>query len=66
MPLCLDGRWLLEKLPYLRFFTVMTSQSVVESFAAWKRVPGDMLEMYGEFAILQPILAKSLTSGGVG
>ncbi|CAE7303988.1 Pxmp2 [Symbiodinium pilosum] len=45
------------------FFTVMTSQSVVESVAAWKRVPGDMLEMYGEFAILQPILAKSLTSG---
>jgi len=46
-----------------QFFWVMSARSVLESFAVWKRVPGDMLELYGEFAIMQPLLAKSLTSG---
>ena len=41
----------------------MNSRSILQCLAAWKRVSSDMLEIYGDFAVVQPVLAKSLTSG---
>ncbi|CAE7648376.1 Pxmp2 [Symbiodinium sp. CCMP2456] len=46
-----------------QFFCVMNSRSILQCLAAWKRVSCDMLEIYGDFAVVQPVLAKSLTSG---
>jgi len=46
-----------------QFFCVMNSRSILQCLAAWKRVSSDMLEIYGDFAVVQPVLAKSLTSG---
>lgn len=41
----------------------MTSQSILESFHVLSRASFDALELYSEFALMTPVLAKSLTSG---
>lgn len=46
-----------------QFCCVMTSQSILESFHVLSRASFDALELYSEFALMTPVLAKSLTSG---
>ena len=41
----------------------MNTHYVLESLQVWTHMPFNMLELYSEFAVAQPVLAKSATSG---
>lgn len=41
----------------------MSLRSLLESFHVWAQASSDMLELYSEFAVMKPVIAKSATSG---
>ena len=41
----------------------MSLRSLLESFHVWTQASSDVLELYSEFAVMKPVIAKSATSG---
>jgi len=46
-----------------QFCCAMSTHSILETFHVWEQASLDMLELYSEFAVAMPVLAKSVTSG---